>query len=82
MVLYVQQVQRLLQITTPPLVVITGRQIGSPQPAFPGPAAPPWLRGFLLLAVCCRNFGWLQGWINNQVIAKPQGIVMLVRCLW
>ena len=48
MVIYTQQVQRLLPITTPPLVVITRKANGSPQPAFPASQPPPWLRGFFL----------------------------------
>jgi len=46
-VLYVQQVQRLLQITTPPLVVITGRQSVLPSRPSSAPQPPPGCGAFL-----------------------------------
>jgi hypothetical protein len=45
-VIYTQQVQRLLQITTPPLVVITGRQTVLPNRPSLAPQSPPGCGAF------------------------------------
>ena len=80
MVLYVQQVQRLLQITTPPLVVITGRQSVLHNRPSLAPQPPPGCGAFY-----CAMFAWHSVIAVHELpamIANAATIVILETCLW